>query len=275
MFWLHRLNPANAFRKNFELVLAETTELREEVYRLRHKVYCEELGFEAINAERREQDEYDERSRHLLLRCVRTGSWVGCIRLVLTPHDRPDLPLPSETIRAAPLDRRSLGLAGVPRQYIAEVSRLALAPEYRRRPPARKRESAAPTDLGKPTHAKAPYLRLSLYLGAIALAHRLGIEAVLFLTEPRLAAHLRTFGFPFRQVGDPVEYRGTRVLSMARLDDPVRSLPYYLRSLYRVVEREIADDLAYGPVSAGFRGLAKRHARIGARHFGASTAATG
>jgi putative hemolysin len=57
MFWLHWLNPANEFTKRFELALADNPEIRDEVFRLRHKVFCEELGFYPTNAEGRERDE--------------------------------------------------------------------------------------------------------------------------------------------------------------------------------------------------------------------------
>jgi N-acyl amino acid synthase of PEP-CTERM/exosortase system len=83
MFWLHQLNRENEFAKHWELVPAVTAELREEAYRIRHNVYCAELGFEPANAEGRERDEYDEHSRHLLIRCLWTGAWAGCVRLVL------------------------------------------------------------------------------------------------------------------------------------------------------------------------------------------------
>lgn len=204
---------------------------------------------------------------------MRTGARAGCIRLVLTPRDRPLLPLPSEKVCAATIDRRLFDPAAFPRESIAEISRLALAPEFRRMRPERNKDPVVPTDIGTPTHPGALYLRLGRYLGAIALAHRLGIEALLFLTEPRLAAQLRKFGFPITQVGDPVEHRGTRVLSMAHLDDPIQRLPFYMRPLYRVVEREIEDGLEFGPVAAGFHHHAKRHARIGAGHPDAGAAA--
>ena len=67
MFWLHRLNPANKFKEYFELAQALSPESKDEVYRLRHRVYCDELGFERPSHDGRERDEFDDQSRHLLL----------------------------------------------------------------------------------------------------------------------------------------------------------------------------------------------------------------
>jgi N-acyl amino acid synthase of PEP-CTERM/exosortase system len=272
MFWMHQLNPENEFSKHWELVPAMTSELREEVYRIRHKVYCAELGFEPANAEGREEDEHDEHSRHLLIRCMKTGAWAGCVRLVLRPDDQPETLLPSEKIcgatAASGLDDASV----LSWENIAEISRLALAREFRHARCAQHRDWIAPSDLCTSAHVGALYLRLALYLGAIAWAERLGIEALLFLTEPRLAARLRKFGFPFRQVGAPVEHRGTRVLSLAHIDDPVLRLPFYMRPLYRAIASEIDRALEIPYAVPQVHRFPRRHTQIGVAHSHAMAA---
>jgi N-acyl amino acid synthase of PEP-CTERM/exosortase system len=261
MSWLHLLGPGNQYVKHYRLVLADTPELAGEVFRIRHEVYCEELGFEAVNAEGRERDEHDEHSRHLLMRCLRTGAWAGCIRLVLAPGDRPALRLPSERVCATTIDARLYDPASHRREGVAEISRLAIAREFRHR--GRDRQATGAVAQGEcraPTHPRSPYIPLGLYLGVIALAHRLGIRTLLFLTEPRLAAHLRRLGFPFRQISAPVEHRGTRVLSMGNIGgDCLGRLPFYMRPLYRVVDGEIEDGLEHGSAARGFHRFARRH----------------
>jgi N-acyl amino acid synthase of PEP-CTERM/exosortase system len=266
MFWLHQLNPEIEFTKHWELVPAVTSELREEVYRIRHNVYCAELGFEPANAEGREQDEYDGHSRHLLIRCMWTGAWGGCVRLVLRPEDRPGTLLPSEKLCGATTASELVGASVPSCANIAEISRLALAREFRHARLAHHEDSIAPSNPGTSAHPRALYLRLALYLGAIAWAHRLRIEALLFLTEPRLAARLRKFGFPFKQVGTPVEHRGTRVLSLAHIDDPILRLPFYMRPLYRAIESEIDQGLEIRHAVPNSRRFPKRHPQIGIAH---------
>jgi N-acyl amino acid synthase of PEP-CTERM/exosortase system len=272
MFWLHQLNRENEFSKHWELVPAVTSELREEAYRIRHNVYCAELGFEPANAEGRERDEYDEHSRHLLIRCMWTGAWAGCVRLVLRPADRPETLLPSEKICGATAVGELDGAFAPSCANIAEISRLALAREFRHARLAPHKDWITPSDLGTTAHAGALYLRLALYLGAIAWADRIGVEALLFLTEPRLAARLRKFGFPFKQVGTPVEHRGTRVLSLAHIDDPILRLPFYMRPIYRAIESEIDQGLEIQHAAPKPHHFPARHAQIGMAHSHAMAA---
>jgi N-acyl amino acid synthase of PEP-CTERM/exosortase system len=242
MFWLHRLNPANKFKEYFELAQAISPEMKNEVYRLRHRVYCEELGFERPSFDEREHDEFDEQSRHLLLRSVKTGASIGCVRLIMALSERPRSLLPFEKVFAATIDRREFDPATLPRSTIAEISRLTLACEFRRRRRTEVSGEAAHRAFGTPAHPTYPYVQLGLYLGAIALAEQLGIATLFLITEPRLLAHFSRLGFPVRQIGVPVQYHGWRVLSMADVVDPVADLPFFMRPLYRVIAREIDED---------------------------------
>jgi N-acyl amino acid synthase of PEP-CTERM/exosortase system len=240
MFWLHRLNPANKFKEHFELAQALTPELKDEVYRLRHRVYVDELGFERPTLDGRERDEFDEQSRHLLLRNVKTGVAAGCIRLVMVRPERPQLPLPFEKIFAETSDLREIQ-SGASRLSIAEISRLALSRDYRRHRRAEARGAVAHEGFGTPAHPSFPYVQLGLYLGAIALARQLGVSRLFLLTEPRLLSHFRRMGFPVRKIGGPVEHRGLRVLSTADVRDPDEQLPFFMRPLYKVIELELVD----------------------------------
>ncbi len=220
MYWLHRLNPANKFKEHFELAEALTPELKDEVYRLRHRVYFDELGFERPSFDGRERDEFDEHSRHLLLRSVKTGIPAGCIRLVMARPDRPHLPLPFEKIFAAAGDLGDRRPAP-PRHSIAEISRLTLAREFRRRR-GDARNEISHEGFGTPAHPSHPYVQLGLYLGAIALARRLDVSRLYLLTEPRLLTHFKRLGFPLQKIGGPIDrapriarvvdggYRGSR-----------------------------------------------------------------
>jgi N-acyl amino acid synthase of PEP-CTERM/exosortase system len=270
MFWLHRLNPANKFKEYFELAQAISPEMKDEVYRLRHRVYCEELGFERVSPDGRERDEFDEQSRHLLLRSVKTGASVGCVRLVMVPPEGPRLLLPFEKIFAATIDRREFDPATLPRSTIAEISRLTLACEFRRSRRIEVSGEAARRAFGTPAHPTYPYVQLGLYLGAIALAEQLGIRTLFLITEPRLLAHFRRLGFPVRPIGAPVEHRGWRVLSMADVVNPIAHLPFFMRPLYRVVSREIEEGRSTTPrQSGGVPHRARMTGQIGPGHAGA------
>ena len=269
MFWLHRLNPANKFKEYFQLVQATSPELKDEVYRLRHRVFCEELGFWQSSPDERERDEFDEQSRHLLLRSVKTAASVGCVRLIMVPPEGPQSLLPFEKVFAEAIDRREFDPSTLPRSSIAEISRLTLACEFRRRRRIEVSMDAARRAFGTPAHPTYPYVQLGLYLGAIALAEHLDIKTLFLITEPRLLAHFKRLGFPVRQIGGPAEYRGLCVLSMANVVDPVRRLPFFMRPLYRVIAREIDEDGRTAPRQWGaFPRPARLTGQIGPGHVG-------
>ena len=94
-----------AYKQYFEIVPAFSDALKDNVFRIRHQVYCEELAFEPQRPDRRETDEYDAQSLHLLIRSIKTGEFIGCTRLVRThPHDPSHL-LPFEKTCASTIDR--------------------------------------------------------------------------------------------------------------------------------------------------------------------------
>ena len=51
MFLFELMNLAGGYRKYFEIVPALSDELRDEAYRIRHAVYCEELGWDPVTGE--------------------------------------------------------------------------------------------------------------------------------------------------------------------------------------------------------------------------------
>jgi hypothetical protein len=102
---LTELTMGQGYRRFFRVVPALSDALRAENYRIRHEVYCRDLGFEPLRSNSLEADDFDERSIHCLVQSVSTGAYVGCARLVLTDADTPQTPLPVEVTCAATLDR--------------------------------------------------------------------------------------------------------------------------------------------------------------------------
>ena len=179
------LDLGSTFHQYFEIVPALSNALKDEVYRVRHQVYCEDLKFESARPDRLETDEHDSNSLHLLLRSVKTGEFIGCTRIVRPRPDDSHYHLPFETTCATALDRSIIDPARLPRDRIAEVSRLAVVASYRRR----KGEANSPvsladedSDIGK--SRRFPYIPLGLYLGTTELARISGIDTLFVLTEP-------------------------------------------------------------------------------------------
>lgn len=229
------------FSRYFDILPALDEATRDEVYTIRHEVYCEDLGYEALRADRHEVDDYDRHSLHCLLRTAdEARAAVGCTRLVLARPEDPAHPFPFEVACAATLDQHTVDSRKLPRDKIAEVSRLAVRKAYRRRRGEKHTDVALKNrDFGSSQSPRFPFIPVSLYLGMMALSQWCGIEKVFVITEPRLAAHLAKLGFAMEQIGPPIQHRGLRVPSVidARAsNEGIRSL---VRPLWDVVRAEI------------------------------------
>ena len=233
------------FQKHFRIHSAHDQRLRDDVYRIRHAVYCVDLGFEPVRADGMERDSFDAHSLHCLLRTATpTPAPVGCVRLVMS---EPGALLPFERTCEQAIDRRIVDPSRLDRSTIAEVSRLAVLSQFRRR----KGEHAAPAGLPDeaPDQASSsgklpsfPYIPVSLYMGSIALARANNVETIFMLTEPRLAAHFSRLGVRVRQIGSPIEHRGQRVPSMIDVEEVVRTMHRMMRPFWRVVSEQVLQE---------------------------------
>ena len=235
------LDLGQSFKRYFEIVPAITEELRREAFRIRHEVYCEELGYEPLRTDGLETDEYDGQSLHCLIRSVATGAYAGCTRLVLTRSDDPSQLLPFEKVCAGSLDRSVLDSEALPRASVAEVSRLAVISQYR----ARRGEATMQAPLSEESfdasssRPRFPYITVGLYLGTIELAALHGIQTLFVLTEPRLAKQFARLGVDVERIGREIHHRGTRVPSMLRVASILGGLNFVVRPLYEVIAQGV------------------------------------
>ncbi|MEP7370850.1 MAG: PEP-CTERM/exosortase system-associated acyltransferase [Nitrosospira sp.] len=244
MFLPKIFNLGNAFKQYFEIVPAYSEALKDEVYRVRHQVYCEDLKFERVRPDRREIDEHDANSLHLLIRNVKTKEFIGCTRIVRTEPENPHYSLPFEIACANALDLSIVDPAKLPRQSIAEVSRLAVIARYRRRKgEATKTVGISDEDFGTPDLPRFPYIPIGLYIGTIELARLNGIDTLFVLTAERQATHFRKLGVKLQIIGSPVEHHGKRIPSMMSVNGIIRNM----RSIFRPLYRTIAADIGVAP----------------------------
>ena len=244
MFPFDILNLGASYKRYFEIVPALTDELRQHAYRIRHQVYCEELKFEPARDDRLEIDEYDAHSLHCLIRSVKNGNYVGCTRIVLAPPDNPLKPLPFETLCALTLDRAIVDPQQLPRNTIAEVSRLAVVSQYRLRRGEQNRPVAInDQSFGTKDQPRFPYIPVGLYLGTIELARLHGVQILFVLTERRLAKHFSRLGVEVVQIGGAIEHRGIRAPSMLSVPKIIDGLNFIMRPLYEVIAKEVLDGL--------------------------------
>lgn len=203
---------ASRFANSFSVIPANTTQLREKVYQLRHQVYCEELGYEPRRVSGLEHDDFDARSIHCLLFHKASQTYAGCVRLVL-PDDDVDEQLPFEGSCSQSLDWDFDPQGQTPRARYGEISRLAITANFRRRRGEAALGNGDNPDMdGTASDERRlfPSVALGLYVAITAMGLNKGLDGVFAMMEPRLARQLRRFGIVFTQVGAQVEHRGVR-----------------------------------------------------------------
>lgn len=243
---LHNTQPGDRFNRYFTIAPALCDELRNEVFHIRHEVYAREFGFEPLRADAKETDTYDRHSLHCIVKTAdENNQLVGCARIVMPDPDAPDTPLPFEIACRDTLDRSIIDPAKLPRHRIAEVSRLAVMSDFRRR--KGEKLSADVTfndqDFGGAGVSRFPNIPLSLYSAAVLMAQRQDIEYLFVLTEPRLSKHFAKFGVNITPIGEPIDFHGIRVPSVMRVAEIYPGLRTLFRPIWRAIEKQL--DVAY------------------------------
>ncbi|MCW5599796.1 MAG: PEP-CTERM/exosortase system-associated acyltransferase [Nitrosomonas sp.] len=240
------MNLGASFKEYFEIIPASSKELKNEAYRIRHQVYCEDLNFEPLRSNGFETDEYDSSALHLLIRSIKFDMFIGCTRIIRPKAINLHAPLPFEKICTNSLNRSIVDPTQLPRNKIAEVSRLAVIASFRRRKDeAKKPINISDEDFGKPQdpHSRFPYIPLGLFIGTIELARLNNIDYLFMLTEERLANHFGKLGAHNQIIGAPIEHRGTRIPSMVYIEEIVRNMRPIFRPLYQVISTDISKNV--------------------------------
>lgn len=227
------------FQSYFQIVPARTLDMLERIFRIRYDVYCREFGYEKEEdcPGGLEHDDYDEAALHCLIVHRETGAGAGCIRLVVQPPDQPNFLLPMERFCADSLTDPIWHPARLPRSQIAEVSRLAVHTQFRRR----LGESESPVGIAPAPDFNAeerrtfPLLSLALFYAGAALMKKTQREHAFVMVEPRLTRRMLSLGLPFRQIGEPMEYHGTRAGYYVQVQEVLDKIPDGLKSLYEFV----------------------------------------
>jgi N-acyl amino acid synthase of PEP-CTERM/exosortase system len=178
----------------FNVIPANTPELREKAYRLRYQVYCCENQYEHPNEHplQMETDEYDCRSIHSLVIDRTTGESTGTVRLILPDTKSPGTGLPIEQTCNHSLPEN------IRRDSTAEISRFAISKKMRK-----KIGEDCPKDL-------KCAIALGLMREIVQISMRNAITDWLAVMEPSLLRLLCRFGIYFTPIGPLVEYHGVR-----------------------------------------------------------------
>jgi N-acyl amino acid synthase of PEP-CTERM/exosortase system len=163
--------------------------------------------------------------------------------------------LPFEIACQGTLDRSIIDPSKLPRDRIAEVSRLAVMSGFRRRKGEKLSAgvSIGDQDFGGVETPRFPNIPLSLYIAAVLMAQRQGIEYLFVLTEPRLSKHFSKLGVNIVPIGEPIDFRGTRVPSVMRVPDIYPGLRNLVRPIWHAIDQQLTQACKPTPVVAAPR----------------------
>lgn len=225
--------------------VAVNSVLRDEVYKIRHNVYCEELAFEEVKAGGKEQDEFDRQSIFTMLKHKPSNTYTSCVRVVQS-HNKREL-LPIEKFCSHSIEDQLLNPKNFKRSEICEISRLAVKSDFRRRK-ADKFKGSATGVLSETSYSETelrcfPFIAIGLYMAAATMAIDTGMKHVYVMMEPRLARSMKFVGISFKQLGKPIEFHGLRAPYYISPTIFLENLTPGFSSLYQSIERDIYQQL--------------------------------
>jgi len=238
------------FMEEFSFSLALTPQEKQRIYRLRHDIYCAELGYEepTDRENRLEYDAYDSMAIHCLIEHRRTGLAAACTRLVM-PH--PECPppldrLPLESYGGRSLTHPDLHPQRLPAGTYYEISRLAVSRAFR----TRIRGGEVPGVSDNP-HEFTPEERETfsllvsgLFLAGYALGRMSGKNLAFAMMEPKLPRLLSMSGFHFTKVGDTIDFHGKRSAYCINREQAETGMHRALLPLYQHIQKELGPQLA-------------------------------
>ncbi|GJL76474.1 MAG TPA: PEP-CTERM/exosortase system-associated acyltransferase [Nitrosomonas sp.] len=212
----------NAYKNYFEIVMADTPELKKEVYSIRYQVLCLEEripGFDqSLYPDKLEKDTYDGHSIHALLKHRSTGKFIGTVRLVLPDTENPDKPFPVEAYTQ--LDAAFFSKNNISRQNTVEISRFLVIKEFQRRrgdcyfQQAKKNETTVhdsnPGTAITKERRTSINITLILMAAVVQMSTQYEIKNWLSFMNPSLNRLLSFSGLGFIPIGPLVECHGLR-----------------------------------------------------------------
>ncbi|WP_085284139.1 PEP-CTERM/exosortase system-associated acyltransferase [Colwellia chukchiensis] len=235
---------ANNFDRYFLIQLANTRALKEEVFKIRYGVYSYELGWETGNQQQMETDIFDNYAYHCLIKHRRTGTYAGCIRLIVPPANRSDFLLPCENHCLHYAWPEVIDSTELPRGSFGEISRLAVLSSFRRRLRERRKPFVinsfeSNTIFTEDEHRNFPNIAIGLYLASLSLADICDHQGTFVMMEPRLNRCLSRIGLQFQQASDLIEHHGKRAMFHLARENFKSNLKPELQELYELIHAEL------------------------------------
>lgn len=238
-------NPLAYFRRYFNVRQAVTEADRNETFRVRYRVYCEEFGYEPADRfpDKMEHDAIDPISTHCLITHVASRRPAGCVRICPASVDGVPAQLPFDQCCKSSLDPAAMEtyVGGVPRDRICEASRFAVDGAFRRRSgeSLTRFGEIASLDLSDTERRTFPLISVALVLTAAAMADLIGRPYSFSVMEPFLPRLLRRSGMVFHRMGKDLDHHGIRAVYFTDARDFVHQMDDELRQFYTAIHREL------------------------------------
>ncbi len=210
------------FDEYFEMVLAISDDLKNEVYKLRYQVYCIENNLESPNQfpDEREYDDYDQHSVHYLIRHRKSGEYAATTRLILPDANNPEKLFPLE--QHCKIENVAV-MEPINRAHLGEISRFCVSKSFKKRKNEEHTLAAISSyrqdNFTENERRIFPHLSLALMACVMKASHENDIHYAYAAMEQALFRFLSAIGLNFIKIGPQAEYHGARWPALIRAAD--------------------------------------------------------
>ncbi|ARS52623.1 acyl-homoserine-lactone synthase [Kushneria konosiri] len=228
----------SAFFERFDVRLASSEADKHEIYRLRHEVFLQELGYElsGVPENGEERDDYDSNAIYIVVIGRFTQQIVGSARIVVPQtHVAGRLSyLPVENYCGKTLFSSTVQLESIPRDELCEISRIVVARHYR------KRKDLEGNDLKTAgLDAVNRLISIALFVSSAALLETLGRPHVMGFIEKKFARLLRGTGMKIERISPFHDICGLRAAYYGNTRDSLRHVSPLFSHMYTLVKERL------------------------------------
>lgn len=228
----------SAFFERFDVRLASSETDKHEIYRLRHEVFLQELGYElsGVPENGEERDDYDSNAIYIVVFCRVTQQIVGSARIVVPQlHVIGSLSyLPVENYCGGSLASNTIDLENIPRDKLCEISRIVVARQYR------KRKDLEGNDLQTAgLDAVNRLISIALFVSSAALLETMGRPHVMGFIEKKFARLLRGTGMKIERISPFHDICGLRAAYYGNTRDSLSHVSPLFSHMYALVKERL------------------------------------
>lgn len=225
------------YRKYFYTKAANTDELKEEAYKLRYKVYYEELDHTDLRTTKHQEiDAFDDYAVHSLLFYKPTNQLIACTRLVPFIKNA-EINLPIESYCRTVVKSLCHSIPTITPDKLGEMSRFLIAPEFR---------CGYNSDLLRVESKKKvgggivnqSFLLMCMVLASGNLLREHNLHRAIAIMEPRLAEKLKRLSMSIEPIGESVYLHGVRKPYLLNPELSYKKLKPEYKKLFEIIKKE-------------------------------------